>query len=242
MPHMIFHGFSIAFISKSFFSAVLAIGASLLMAVLSGCIASPRSQHIDYVIAQKPQPQPQPQLPLQLQPAPPVLTFQHIPPEQPYLPLRQAPSGLGDATCTSASHLQSDMLDRVNRIRAAGAVCGGVRYPPTGPVRWNSKLQQAAAVHSQDMAMHNFFNHKSATNGTTLTERLSSVGYRYQAAGENIGAGPATVAQVVDMWVASPGHCVILMTANFVDLGASCKNNSNSHYKSYWTLKAATPS
>ena len=134
------------------------------------------------------------------------------------------------------------MLNRVNRIRAAGAVCGAVRYPPTGPLRWNSKLQQAASAHAHDMADHNFFNHKSATNGTTLSERLRSVGYRFQAAGENIGAGPATVAQVVDMWVASPGHCVTLMTAKFVDLGASCKNNSNSYYKTYWTLKAAMPS
>lgn len=134
------------------------------------------------------------------------------------------------------------MLNRVNRIRAAGAVCGTVRYPPTGPLRWSSKLQQAAAEHSQDMALHNFFSHKSATNGSTLTERLRSVGYRYQAAGENIGAGPATVAQVIDMWVASPGHCATLMSANFVDLGVSCKNNSNSTYKTYWTLKAAMPS
>lgn len=147
----------------------------------------------------------------------------------------------GDVSCT-ASSIQSDMLGRVNGIRAAGAVCGGVHYPPARPLRWSSKLQQAAAMHSQDMAMHNFFNHKSASNGTTLPERLRGAGYRYQLAGENIGAGPSTVAQVVDMWIASPGHCVTLMAANFVDLGASCKNNSNSYYKTYWTLKAATPS
>ena len=208
------------------------------MLALSGCISSPGSQHIDYVISQKPLPQPM----LQLQPTPPVLVLQHIQPEQQSQPLLQPQNSYGDATCTSASHFQSDMLNSVNRIRAAGAVCGGVRYPATGPLRWNSKLQQAAAAHSHDMADHNFFNHKSATNGTTLSERLRSVGYRYQAAGENIGAGPATVAQVVDMWVTSPGHCVTLMTANFVDLGASCKNNSNSYYKTYWTLKAAMPS
>ncbi len=147
----------------------------------------------------------------------------------------------GDVSCT-ASSIQSDMLGRVNRIRSTGALCGRVHYPPAGPLRWSSKLQEAAAVHSQDMAMHNFFNHKSPTTGTTLSERLRGVGYRYKSAGENIGAGPSTVAQVIEMWIASPGHCVTLMTANFVDLGASCKNNSNSYYKTYWTLKAATPS
>lgn len=145
------------------------------------------------------------------------------------------------STCSS-SDFQAEMLSHINRIRAAGAVCGSVTYPPTAPLRWSAKLQQAASVHSHDMANHNFFNHKSATNGTTLPERLRGAGYRYQLAGENIGAGPSTVAQVVDMWIASPGHCVTLMAANFVDLGASCKNNSNSYYKTYWTLKAATPS
>jgi len=236
MARMIFHGFSNSLISKSLFSTLFALCAALLTLALalSGCIGSPRSQHIDYVISQKPQPQ--------SQPMPPVMALQHIQPEQHSQLLHQPQSSYGDATCTSASHFQSDMLNRVNRIRAAGAVCGVVRYPPTGPLRWNSKLQQAASAHSHDMADHNFFNHKSATNGTTLSERLRSVGYRFQTAGENIGAGPATVAQVVDMWVASPGHCVTLMTAKFVDLGASCKNNSNSYYKTYWTLKAAMPS
>lgn len=142
--------------------------------------------------------------------------------------------------CTSAN-LQAEMLRHINRIRAAGAVCGGVAYPPAAPLRWNAKLQQAAAVHSHDMADHNFFNHKSATNGTTLPERLRRVGYKYQAAGENIGAGQTSVEQVVAVWVDSPGHCVTLMKANFVDLGVGCKANTHSYYKTYWTLKAAAP-
>ena len=142
--------------------------------------------------------------------------------------------------CVTAN-MPSEVLSHVNQFRAQGAVCGGVRYPPAKPLRWSTKLQQAADKHSQDMATHNFFNHKSASNGSTLIERLGSVDYNYRSAGENIGAGPASVAQVMDMWVASPAHCVNLMTAHFVELGVSCKNNSNSKYKTYWTLKAAVP-
>ena len=142
--------------------------------------------------------------------------------------------------CVTAN-MPSEVLSHVNQFRAQGAVCGGVRYPPAKPLRWSTKLQQAADKHSQDMATHNFFNHKSASNGSTLIERLGSVDYNYRSAGENIGAGPASVAQVMDMWVASPAHCVNLMTAHFVELGVSCKNNSNSTYKTYWTLKAAVP-
>lgn len=142
--------------------------------------------------------------------------------------------------CVTAN-MPSEVLSLVNQFRAQGAVCGGVRYPPAKPLRWSTKLQQAADKHSQDMATHNFFNHKSASNGSTLIQRLGSVDYNYRSAGENIGAGPATVAQVMDMWVASPAHCVNLMTAHFVELGVSCKNNSNSKYKTYWTLKVAVP-
>ena len=147
-------------------------------------------------------------------------------------------SSLGDASCTTAQ-VQSDVLNQVNHLRAAGAVCGGVPYPPVAPLRWSTKLQQAAALHSQDMASHNFFSHKSATNSSTMPDRLRAVGYNYQAAGENIGAGVSTVSQVIDMWVASPGHCVILMTANFAELGASCQSSRHSYYKTYWTLNAA---
>jgi uncharacterized protein YkwD len=138
-------------------------------------------------------------------------------------------------------NMHSEVLNHINHLRAQGAVCGGVNYPPTKPLRWSSKLQQAADTHSHDMASHNYFNHTSASNGSTLPERLRGVGYNYRAAGENLGAGPATVAQVIDMWVASPAHCVTMMTADFAELGVSCKNNSNSHYKTYWTLNAAAP-
>jgi uncharacterized protein YkwD len=139
------------------------------------------------------------------------------------------------------TNLQSDVLHQVNQLRAQGAVCGGVRYPAAKPLRWSTQLQRAADQHSHDMATHNFFNHKSASNGSTLPERLRSAGYNYRTAGENIAAGPSTVAQVVAMWVDSPAHCVTMMTASFIELGVSCKNNSNSHYKTYWTLKAAAP-
>jgi uncharacterized protein YkwD len=139
------------------------------------------------------------------------------------------------------ANMHAEVLSQVNQFRAKGAVCGGVSYPPVKPLRWSTKLQQAADKHSHDMATHNFFNHKSASNGSTLIERLRSADYSYRTAGENIGAGPTTVTQVMDMWAASPAHCVILMTAHFAELGVSCKNNSSSHYKTYWTLKAAAP-
>lgn len=146
----------------------------------------------------------------------------------------------GNSGCTAAS-MPSEILSYVNRLRSLGAMCGTTNYPPVTTLSWSIKLQQAATLHSLDMASHNFFNHKSATNGSTLPERLRAVGYTYQVAGENIGAGVSTVAQVMDMWIASPGHCRTLMTPDFVELGVSCQSSINSYYKTYWTLKAAAP-
>ena len=142
---MIFYGLSNAFIVRSCSPTRFALGATVLVLALTGCNSnarSPKSPDIEVIALQTVHPQPQ-----QL--------------AQPAQPLHQVQSSHGDATCNSSSHFQSDMLNRVNRIRAAGAVCGTVRYPPTGPLRWNSKLQQAAAEHSQDMAMHNFLTTKA---------------------------------------------------------------------------------
>jgi uncharacterized protein YkwD len=66
-----------------------------------------------------------------------------------------------DSGSCSSANFQAEMLSQINRIRAAGAVCGGATYPPAAPLRWSAKLQQAAALHSHDMAKHNFLTTKA---------------------------------------------------------------------------------
>ena len=142
----------------------------------------------------------------------------------------------GDITCGLPNY-QNEMTSRVNAARAAGAVCGGVAFPPVGGLRWNTALQNAATAHSTDMATNNFFAHQSATNGTTLRERVPAAGYNYSSAGENLGAGQSSIAQVVTEWLASPSHCATMLKANFVDMAVSCKSNPNTTYGTYWTME-----
>ena len=142
----------------------------------------------------------------------------------------------GDITCGLPNY-QNEMTSRVNAARAAGAVCGGVAFPPAGGLRWNTALQNAATAHSTDMATNNFFAHQSATNGTTLRERVPAAGYNYSSAGENLAAGQSSIAQVVSEWLASPSHCATMMKANFVDMGVSCKANAATTYGTYWTME-----
>ena len=142
----------------------------------------------------------------------------------------------GDVTC-GMLNFQAEMTVQVNNARAAGAVCGGVAFPPAAGLRWDTQLQNAATTHSEDMASHNFFAHQSPTNGSSLRERIPAAGYKYRSAGENLGAGQTSIAQVVSEWLASPGHCSTWMKANFVDMGVSCKSTPGTAYGTYWTME-----
>lgn len=70
------------------------------------------------------------------------------------------------------------ILVETNRARCAK----GLR-----PLINNAPLQQAAGLHSQDMARLNFFSHTSPVPGReTLAARVTQVGFRFQSAAENI--------------------------------------------------------
>ena len=147
-----------------------------------------------------------------------------------------APTAQSAPECAFGNY-QADVVAAINGVRAAGAVCGGVAYPAVGALARNGQLESAAAVHSTDMAVNNFFAHTSPTTGKSLRERIPEAGYSYSKAGENIAAGQTSAAQVVADWVASPTHCTNMMTPAFRDIGASCKSNSASTYQHYWTLE-----
>jgi uncharacterized protein YkwD len=135
---------------------------------------------------------------------------------------------------------QSEFLALVNAARAKGAVCGESTMKPSRSLVWNSSLELASKIHSEDMAANNFFSHTSSSTGT-LRERIHGTGYQFEEAGENLAAGQTTIAQAVNDWLKSPSHCVNLLNADFLDMGAACKKNTNSNYKTYWTLEMALP-
>jgi len=128
------------------------------------------------------------------------------------------------------------MLAAVNAHRRAGASCGAQgAFPPAPDLAWNAALTQAAVVHSDDMVAHNFFSH-TGSDGSTLGTRATAAGYVWSSLGENIAAGQATVAIVVDGWMKSDGHCANLMNANFRDIGVACvAGNASNTYRTYWT-------
>jgi len=153
------------------------------------------------------------------------------------MPVSGGSGALATGTCNLPG-FAADMLTRVNQFRAAGASCGshGVFAPATG-LAWSAALSQAADAHSRDMVANNFFSH-TGSDGSSAGQRITAAGYPWSAYGENIAAGQATVAEVVDGWMASDGHCANIMNAAFVDIGVVClPGNTSTSYRSYWTME-----
>lgn len=142
-------------------------------------------------------------------------------------------------TCGLAN-FQQELLTRINAIRASARACGSLTYAAAPPVKWHDKLFNAAAGHSADMAANNYFSHTSL-DGRSFSQRITTAGYAWLAAGENIAAGQTSVAQVMTAWVNSPGHCANLMSKNFTEVGVACVKNDASTYRYYWTMDLAQP-
>lgn len=155
-------------------------------------------------------------------------------------PTEQALAVVAGSNCALAN-FQAELMQRINAYRARGATCGSYgSFAPATALAWNDKLQGAAARHCADMAGKNFFSH-TGSDGSSAGTRITQAGYAWSAWGENIAAGQSTVQQVVDGWMASPGHCANLMKPSFRHVGVACVSNSASTYRRYWTLDLAKP-
>jgi uncharacterized protein YkwD len=146
------------------------------------------------------------------------------------------PATPGTRLTCNVPNFEADMLEAVNARRAAGASCGAQgQFPPAAALTWNAALAQAAAGHSDDMVARNFFSH-TGSNGSNVGDRATAAGYNWRTVGENIAAGQTSIAQVMDGWMKSDGHCANLMNAQYRDIGVACvAGNANTTYRTYWT-------
>jgi uncharacterized protein YkwD len=152
-----------------------------------------------------------------------------------------ASGAITDANSCALPNYLTDLMNAINAARATARTCGSQSYAATTPLAWNDKLLAAAAAHSQDMAQNNYFAH-SSQNGTTFDKRITSAGYNWSAAGENIAAGYRTVSDVMQGWLKSEGHCQNIMSPGFKEVGVACvKGAASSAFSSYWTMDLAAP-
>jgi uncharacterized protein YkwD len=127
------------------------------------------------------------------------------------------------------------ILEAVNAARATERMCGARYFPAAGPVTWNDELAKAALAHSQDMALHHFFQH-TGSDGSAVSDRATRAGYVWRRVGENIASGQASPDDAVAGWLDSPGHCANIMAPGFTEMGAAYFVNPDSKSgRVYWT-------
>jgi uncharacterized protein YkwD len=176
----------------------------------------------------------------------PVVTSNPPSTTQTGTPSVSAPSQTSQASTVTAAtscnlpNFQTEVLRQVNAARAQARSCGAVAKPAVGAVAWSNTLFTAASGHSQDMALHNFFDHINL-DGKTPGQRATSTGYNFAALGENIAAGQGTVSDVMAGWLASSGHCNNIMNGVYTDMAVACVTTGRLEYPTYWTMVLGKP-
>ena len=89
-----------------------------------------------------------------------------------------------------------------------------------GTVTYNYALSQAASAKAADMFSHNYWAHVSP-QGTDPWSFVTSSGYQYQHAGENLARDFSNSRDIVTAWMASPTHKKNLLDPRYKDIGVA---------------------
>lgn len=122
------------------------------------------------------------------------------------------PDVLGYATDI---HVEQLLADTNNKRIAQGLF----------PLVFNSILSQAAAKKAEDMFANGYWAHNSP-QGKTPWDFISSSGYTYTVAGENLAKNFTDSKGVVDAWMASPSHKENLLKPSYKDVGYAVINGT----------------
>ena len=95
-------------------------------------------------------------------------------------------------------------------------------------LREDSRLDNAANGHSQDMSNNRYFSH-NGPGSTPFDQRIESYGYR-SPGGENIAEGQTSAQQVFNAWMSDAGHRNNILNCDFVAMGVGVDTQGW-----YWT-------
>ncbi|MEJ6001573.1 CAP domain-containing protein [Paucibacter soli] len=126
------------------------------------------------------------------------------------------------------------VLQRLNALRAEPQPCAGAGRPAAPALRWDLRLAGAAEAYAGELAQRDAISHVGR-QGRSLRERLGAAGYLAQAAGENLVAGPESLDEALQHWLASPAHCRNLMAPDLFDAGLACVA-APGKYQRFWVL------
>ena len=136
------------------------------------------------------------------------------------------------AALSDLAQARADMLARANAERATAG---------RPPLVLDSRLNEAAQQHAEDMLAHSYYNHRSP-QGSRPADRVRQTGYTAQIVGENIARGPLSVNEVMDNWLQSQDHRRNLLNPAYRDFGVGIAVGRNSvGYTVLWVQDFASP-
>jgi uncharacterized protein YkwD len=150
------------------------------------------------------------------------------------------PPQSGSSPDPGVADVRDEFLAAINDARSASRMCGNTPFGPSSPVAWSNDLAMAAYLHSEDMALNNFFGH-TGSDGSSAGQRISAQGYPWRTYGENVAAGYPSVSSVIQGWLGSEGHCRNIMDPDFTEIGAGYSVGAYGGNPSarFWTLDLA---
>lgn len=128
-------------------------------------------------------------------------------------------AGPATASCPADREV---MLEKLNRVRAAGAMCGARgSFPPAQALQWNDLLAGMALAQAQWLVSVDELLHVGP-RGETIGERAHQAGYRYARVGENLAQGQPTLDAALRAWQVSEAHCATLFAAPYTEAAIAC--------------------
>ena len=124
---------------------------------------------------------------------------------------------LGVALTSVPPAMAAVPVDDRAHVAAINHVRIGVGLPP---VSWCGALADAARAHAQDMASTGVLDHRGS-DGSTPGMRARAAGHRTDRVGENIAVGYPALTEVMDAWLASPGHRANLVGPAYRSVGVA---------------------
>lgn len=131
-------------------------------------------------------------------------------------PLQRVFSRITTATPAQEIGINSaDIIEATNKERLLAGL---------PPLATSTKLGSSASLKVDDMISRQYFEHTSPT-GEGVSDLGARVGYDYVVMGENLALGSFTSSDdIVQAWMASPGHKANILNTRYQDIGVSVKH------------------
>jgi uncharacterized protein YkwD len=127
--------------------------------------------------------------------------------------------------------VEAALIEAINRLRADRG-CDVALRP-------SAQLTAAARRHSDDMATHNFFDHRGSDGGDRISRAVAAgyVGVPGTRVRENLAAATTDSQVIIDFWLtdADPWHASQMLDCAYNDIGVGYRRAEGTRYTDYIT-------